>query len=116
MFWPEGSKARLAVFNGQGKRTSDDDEKMAWHPDVNVFSQQHARVYQYICIKWGKKPLLPFLNGQDLSKFVLVVNNLKGQMQDDIRSQFPALMGCCGMVYQMILIYGNPLMLHMLPA
>ena len=116
MFWPEGSKARLAVFNGQGKRTSDDDEKMAWHPDVNVFFQQHARVYQYICIKWGKKPLLPFLNGQDLSKFVLVVNNLKGQMQDDIRSQFPALMGCCGMVYQMILIYGNPLMLHMLPA
>ena len=32
------------------------------------------------------------------------------------RNKFPALGGCCGTVYRLVLIYGNPLMLVMLPA
>ena len=37
IFRPEGSQPRLAIFFcGQEKRISD-DEKMTWHPDVDVF-------------------------------------------------------------------------------
>ena len=37
MFRPEGSQPRLAIiFRGQGKRISD-DEKMTWHPNVDIF-------------------------------------------------------------------------------
>ena len=34
----------------------------------------------YVCIKWCKKTLLPFINSQHLSKFVLLLDNEKGQM------------------------------------
>ena len=91
MFRPEGSQPRLAIiFCEQGIQICD-NEKMLCHPDVNVFFQQIAWLDQYVCIKWCKKTLLPFVNGQDFSKFVLLLDNLNRQMQDDFKESISSI-------------------------
>ena len=50
MFLPEGSQARLTIiFHRKGKQISV-DEKMAWHPDVDVFFQQNVWLDLYVCM------------------------------------------------------------------
>ena len=39
------------------------------------------------------KTLSPFVNGQDLSKFVLLLDKLKGQMQDDFKESVSSING-----------------------
>ena len=91
MFRPEGSQPRLAfIFCEQGIQICD-NEKMLCHPDVNVFFQQIAWLDQYVCIKWCKKTPLPFVNGQDFSKFVLLLDNLNRQMQDDFKESISSI-------------------------
>ena len=100
MFRPEGSQPRLAIiFRGQGKRISD-DEKMAWHPDVDVFFQQNMWLDQYVYIEWCKKTYLPFVTERDLSKFVLLLDNVEGKMQDDSKESVSSING--------LLWYGLP--------
>lgn len=91
MFRPEGSQPRLAIiFCKQGIQICD-NEKMAWCPNVNVFSQQNAWLDQYVCIKWCKKSFLLFVNGQYFSKFVLLLDNLNRQMQDDFKESISSI-------------------------
>ena len=54
-------------------------------PRCCCFFQQNTWLDQYVCIKWCKKTLLSFVNGQDLSKYVLLLDNLKGQKQDGFK-------------------------------
>ena len=85
MFRPEGQQPKLAIiFRGQGKRISE-DERSAWHKDVDVFFQQNAWLDQYVCKKWCNESLIPFVKEQKLDRFVLLLDNLKGQMQDDFK-------------------------------
>ena len=85
MFRPEGQQPKLAIiFRGQGKRISE-DEKSAWHKDVDVFFQPNAWLDQFVCKKWCDESLIPFVKEQKLDRFVLLLDNLKGQMQDDFK-------------------------------
>ena len=40
---------------------------------------------QRVCKRWCDKTLLPFIKEQGLSKFVLLLDNIKRQMQDDFK-------------------------------
>ena len=62
-------------------------------PRYRCFFQQHAWLGQYVCIKWCKKTILPFVNAQDLSKFVLLLENLKGQMHDNFKESVSSING-----------------------
>ena len=55
---------------------------------------------QCVCKRWCDKTLLPFIKEQVLSKFVLLLDNLKGQMQDDFKD---AVAGANGLLW-----YGLP--------
>ena len=79
MFRPEGVQPKLAViFRGQGLRISE-DEKKAWHQDVDVYFQTKVWMDQRVCKRWCGKTLLPFIKKQGLSVFVFLLDNLKGQ-------------------------------------
>ncbi|XP_065658758.1 jerky protein homolog-like [Hydra vulgaris] len=100
MFRPEGEQPKLAIiFRGQGKRISK-DEKLAWHKDIHVYFQQNAWLDQNVCKHWCDKTLLPFVKEQKLDKFVLLLDNLKGQMQEDFKDAVAAAKG--------LLWYGLP--------
>ena len=82
MFRSEGVQPKLAViFRSQGLRISE-DEKKAWHQDVDVYFQTNAWMDQRVSKRWCDKTLLPFIKEKGLSKFALLLGNLKGQMQD----------------------------------
>ena len=60
-FRSEGKQPKLAViFHGKVKRISN-DEKQAWHPDIDVFWQDNVWLDQHVCLKWFEKTLLRFL-------------------------------------------------------
>ena len=100
MFRPEGVQPKLAVtFWGQGLRISE-DEKKAWHQDVDVYFQTNAWMDQHVCKRWCDKTLLPIIKEQSLSKCILFLNNLKEQMQDDFKD---AVVGANGLFW-----YGLP--------
>ena len=81
-FRSEGKQPKLSIiFRGKGKRISA-DEKLAWHPDIDVLWQDNAWLDQYICLKWFEETFEPFVKKEGLKKFVLLLDNLTGQMQD----------------------------------
>ena len=85
VFRCKGKQPRLSIiFRGQGKRISA-VEKEAWHPDVDVYFQENAWLDQKVCLEWCKKTLADFVTEEGLEKFVLLLDNLKGQMQDDFK-------------------------------
>ena len=99
MFRPEGVQPKLAViFRGQGLIISEDENKV-WHQVVDVYFQTNAWMDQRVCKCWCDKTLLPFIK-EGLSKFVLLLDNLKGQMQDDFKD---AVAGANGFLW-----YGLP--------
>ena len=80
-----GKQPKLAVvYRGKGKRISA-NEKLAWHPDVDVFRQDNALLDQNFCMDWFTRSLSPFLQQEGISKFVLLLDNLTGQMQNDFK-------------------------------
>ena len=96
MFKPKGVQPKLAViFRGKGLQISE-DEKKAWHQDVDVYFQTNAWMDQRVCKRWCDKTLLPFIKEQGLSKFVLLLDNLKGQMQDHSKD---AVAGANGLLW-----------------
>ena len=104
---PEGVQPKLVViFWGQGLWISE-DEKKAWHQDVDVYFQTNAWMDQRVCKRWCDKTLLPFIKEQGLSKFVILLENLKGQMQDDFKDAVADANGPFGMVYPVLLTYDS---------
>ena len=51
---------------------------------------------QRVCKRWCDKTLLTFIKEQGLSKFVLLLDNLKGQMQDHSKD---AVAGANGLLW-----------------
>ena len=93
MFRPEGEQTKLAIiFRGQGKRISQ-DEKSEWHKGVNVYFQPNAWLDQNVCMSWCDETPLPFVKEH---KFVLLLDNLKGQMQDNFKD---AVAGAKGLLW-----------------
>ena len=100
MFPPEGEQPKLAIiFRGQGKFISR-DEKSEWHKDVNVYFQPNAWLDQNVCKSWCDETLLQFVKEQKLDRFALLLDNLKGQIQDGFRD---AVAGAKGSLW-----YGLP--------
>ena len=100
MLWPEGEQLKLAIiFRGQEKRISQ-DEKSEWHKGVNVYFQPNAWLDQNVCKSWCDEILVSFVKEQKLDKFVLLLDNLKGHMQDDFKD---AVAGAKGLFW-----YGLP--------
>ena len=100
MFRPVGNQPRLSIiFRGTGKRISM-DEKLAWHPEVDVFFQSNAWLDKQVCIEWCKNTLTSFVQKESITKFVLLLDNLKGQMQEDFKEAVSELNG--------LLWYGLP--------
>ena len=62
---------------------------------------------QHVCKRWSDETLLPFIKEQGLSKFVILLENLKGQMQDDFKDAIADANGLFGMVYPVLLTYGS---------
>ena len=58
-FRPTGKQPRVAIiFNGKGKRISE-DEKNAWHPDVDVYFQENAWADTAFSVEWVKRTSPP---------------------------------------------------------
>ena len=56
-------------------------------PSVDVYWQDNAWLDQHVCMDWCEKTLKPFVKNEGLSKFVLLLDNLTGQMQNYFKSE-----------------------------
>ena len=84
-FRPKGEQPKLAIiFRGQGKRISQ-NEKSEWHKGVDVYFQPNAWLDQNVYKSWCDETLLSFVKEQKIDKLVLLLDSLKGQMQDDFK-------------------------------
>ena len=82
MFSPDGSHPGFNIFHGQLQQISD---KMT--PRCHYFPKQC--VVRLVCIHpLSKKTLLPLMNGQELSNFLLLSDKLKRQMQGNFKGSW----------------------------
>ena len=73
-FRPTGEQPRLGViFRGTGKRISQ-DEKEAYHPDVDVYYRENAWADTKVSVEWVQKTLSPSV--KDDERFALFCDNL----------------------------------------
>ena len=91
LYTAEGEQPRLAIiFRGQGKRIGP-DEKLDWHPDVDVYWQQNAWADTEVSLKWIEGTLSKSVQG--LNRFVLFLDNLTSQESDNFKSSVAELNG-----------------------
>ena len=56
----DGRQPRLTIiFRGKGKRIRE-DERLAWHPNVDVYFQENAWVDTKTCMDWTNNTLKKF--------------------------------------------------------
>ena len=85
IFRPEGEQPKLTIiFRGQGKCFSE-NEKSEWQKDINVYFQLNAWLDQNAYKNWCYETLLPFVREQKLNKSIVLLDNLKGQMQSNFK-------------------------------
>ncbi len=90
---PTGQQPRLAViFRGKGKRISE-DEKNAWHPDVDVYFQENTKADTEFSNKWVKQTLSPAV--KDSKRFVVFCDNPSAQVSDEFKKSISDLKGIC---------------------
>ena len=64
-------------------------KKSAGHKCIHIYFQPNDWLDQNICKHWCDETLLPFVKDQKLDKLVLLLNNLKGQMNDNFKDAVP---------------------------
>ena len=90
-FRPTGEPPRLGViFRGTGKRISQ-DEKEAYHPDVDVYYQENAWANTKVSFEWVQKTLSPSV--KDDERFVLFCDNLTAQVSNEYKECVSQLNG-----------------------
>ena len=90
VFRPEGQQPRIAiVFRGKGFIT--EDERQAYHKDVDVYFQTNAWVDTAISVEWVNRTLAKCTGGSE--RFVLYCDNLPGQCADDFKEAVAAIGG-----------------------
>ena len=90
-FRPTGVQPKLAIiFRGTGKRLSD-DEKMAWHPDVDIYFQENSWVDTAFSMDWVQKTLKPATH--DLNRFLLLCDNLSAQTSERFKEEVSSIKG-----------------------
>ena len=94
-FRPTGKQQpRVAIiFNGKGKRISE-DEKNAWHPDVDVYFLRKRIGSNRIFYRMGKTYSPPPVQ-HSIDRFVLFCGNLSAQVSDEITKSVSNLNGVC---------------------
>ena len=94
MFRPEGNQPKLGIiFRGKGRVTM--DEKLAWHPSVDVFFQKNAWLDSEVCKKWIDSSLKRFAEEEHLDRFLLLVDILSCQQSDEFKKKVAELNGVC---------------------
>ncbi len=92
-FSPERPPVRIAIiFRGKGKRISE-NEKMAYHQDVDVYWQKNAWADTEFSIKWMEQTLKPAVKDNENSEFLLFCDNLSAQADALFLSKVRALNG-----------------------
>ena len=90
---PEGVQPKLAIiFRGTGKRILE-DEKKAWHPDVDVYFQQNAWADTTFSVEWSNRTLKPITKNEDC--FALFCDNLTAQVSEDFKKSVSDINGIC---------------------
>ena len=91
VFSPVANKMRLGIiFRGTGKRITR-DETDAYHPDVDVYWQANAWADTRVCVEWVEKTLRDGV--KDLDKFLLLCDNLEGQISSEFKEKVRLLEG-----------------------
>ena len=81
----EGIQPRIVIiFRGGGKIVRE-DEKFAWHPDVDVYWQKNAWADTEFSIKWAQETLAKSV--ANLERFVLFLDNLTAQETDAFKKE-----------------------------
>lgn len=90
-FRPTGDQPKLGIiFRGTGKRISE-DEKKAYHPDIDVYFQENAWADTKVSVEWVEKTLTEAVRGDD--RFVLFCDNLTGQVATEFKEAVTKLGG-----------------------
>ena len=71
------------------------DEKLAWHPSIDVFFQQNAWLDSEVCEKWIDSGLKRLVEEEHLDSFLLLVDNLSCQESDEFKEKVAELNGVC---------------------
>ena len=72
----DGRQPPLTItFRGKGKRIRE-DERLAWHPNVNVYFQENAWVDTKTCMDWTNNTLKNLLTVRILSSFYFVITSM----------------------------------------
>ena len=91
-FSPVGSKLRIAIiFRGTGKRISE-DEKAAYHKDVDIYWQENAWADTKVCCEWVNRTLKEGVKDFD-DEFLLLCDNLEGQISYSFKEQVRLIEG-----------------------
>ena len=90
MFWPSGEQPRIGiVFRGKGRISQ--DERDAYHEEVDVYFQSCAWVDTDVSLEWLEKTLKKPV--ENLDRFVLICDNLTAQTTDAFKEAVAKLGG-----------------------
>ena len=90
---PIGPQPKLTIiFRGKGKRVTQ-DEREAWHKDVDVFFQENAWADTEFSVNWVQKTLSATV--KDEERFVLFCDNLTAQTSDSFKEEVSHTSGVC---------------------
>ena len=68
-------------------------ERLAYHPDVDVYFQDNAWADTYVSLKWIEMTLSPAI--EDVKRFALYLNNLIAQQTDAFKEAVSKIKGVC---------------------
>ena len=70
--------------SGLDKRLSK-DEKLAWYTGVDIYFQKNAWMDTKVCCQWAKRTLTNFVKKENLSRHVLILDNLEAQTKSEFK-------------------------------
>ena len=79
-FKSTGEQPKLGVISRGTRKRISQDEKEAYHPDVDVYYQENAWADTKVSVEWMQKTLSPFV--KDDERFVLFCDNLTARLSD----------------------------------
>lgn len=90
-FRPTEDQPKLGIiFRGTGKRISEDERK-AYHPDIDIYFQENAWADTKVSVEWVEKTLSEAVKDDD--RFVLFCDNLTGQVATEFKEAVAKLGG-----------------------
>ena len=88
----DGGQPRLAIIFRRKSKRIREDERLAWHPNVDVYFQENAWVDTKTCMDWTNNTLKKCVDSENL-KFLLLCDNLDAQCQRESKEAIHVLNG-----------------------